>query len=59
MISLARAKGLKITAEGIETIEQKAWLSELGCDDLQGYILSKPLLPEMISELHNGNARRA
>ena len=59
MISLARAKGLKITAEGIETIEQKAWLSELGCDDLQGYILSKPLLPELISELHTGNARQA
>jgi EAL domain-containing protein (putative c-di-GMP-specific phosphodiesterase class I) len=53
MISLAHAKGLKITAEGIETNEQKAWLCALGCDDLQGYLLSKPVLPEMISDMYN------
>ena len=53
MISLAHAKGLKITAEGIETNEQKAWLCALGCDDLQGYLLCKPVLPEMISDMYN------
>ncbi len=43
MIEMARAKGLKITAEGVETSEQLTALQSLGCDDLQGFLLSKPL----------------
>lgn len=43
MIDMARAKGLKITAEGVETAEQRAALERLGCDDLQGFLLSRPL----------------
>lgn len=43
MISMARAKGLEITAEGVETTEQKELLSALGCDHLQGFLLSRPL----------------
>ncbi|WP_313200067.1 EAL domain-containing protein, partial [Rhizobium sp.] len=43
MIDMARAKGLKITAEGVETAEQRAALESLGCDDLQGFLLSRPL----------------
>jgi len=43
MIGMARAKGLKITAEGVETIEQRAELERLGCDDLQGFLMSRPL----------------
>ncbi|AYD05136.1 EAL domain-containing protein [Neorhizobium sp. NCHU2750] len=43
MIDMARAKGLKITAEGVETVEQRAALESLGCDDLQGFLLSRPL----------------
>ncbi|WP_313200645.1 EAL domain-containing protein, partial [Rhizobium sp.] len=43
MIDMARAKGLKITAEGVETAEQRTALESLGCDDLQGFLLSRPL----------------
>jgi EAL domain-containing protein (putative c-di-GMP-specific phosphodiesterase class I) len=32
-----------VTAEGVETIEQLAALRELGCDLVQGYLLSQPL----------------
>nr|OAP92749.1 diguanylate cyclase [Rhizobium leguminosarum] len=43
MISMARAKGLEITAEGVETDEQRKMLGDLGCDHLQGFLLSRPL----------------
>ena len=42
---MALSKALKLTtvAEGVETIEQKEILSNLGCNLLQGYLYSKPL----------------
>jgi diguanylate cyclase (GGDEF)-like protein len=43
IIGIARAGGLKTTAEGIETGDQQAWLKAAGCDDLQGYLLSRPV----------------
>jgi len=42
-ISLASGLKLKTVAEGVETQEQKAILSTLGCDILQGYLYSKPV----------------
>jgi len=43
IIDMAKAKGLATTAEGVETAEQCAILQEMGCDDLQGYLFSRPL----------------
>jgi len=43
MIDMARAKGLKITAESVETTEQREALESLGCDDIQGFLMSRPL----------------
>ncbi|WP_462148274.1 two-component system response regulator [Pseudoalteromonas gelatinilytica] len=43
IIELAHSLGLQIVAEGIETLEQKGRLQELGCQIGQGYLLSKPL----------------
>jgi EAL domain-containing protein (putative c-di-GMP-specific phosphodiesterase class I) len=37
---------LQVTAEGVETPEQLAWLLDLGCDLGQGYYFSKPLSSE-------------
>lgn len=51
MIDLAHAKGLATTAEGIETEEQNRLLMEMGCDDLQGYLLSKPIPSAKVSEM--------
>ncbi|MDH0115635.1 EAL domain-containing protein [Rhizobium pusense] len=45
MINVARAKGLKITAEGVETTEQRDALESLGCHHLQGFLLARPLSP--------------
>ena len=43
MITMAHTNGLKITAEGVETDEQCLALKSLGCDSLQGFLLSQPL----------------
>ena len=43
IIAMARSLGLRIIAEGVETEEQLAILSELGCHEMQGYLYSKPL----------------
>ncbi|MCG6856495.1 MAG: EAL domain-containing protein [Salaquimonas sp.] len=43
IIELAHAKGLKTTAEGVETESQSKSLARIGCDDLQGFLFSKAL----------------
>lgn len=43
VLDLSRALGLRTTAEGVETEEQRARLSMLGVDLIQGYLYSKPL----------------
>ncbi|MGO9993074.1 MAG: EAL domain-containing protein [Steroidobacteraceae bacterium] len=42
-ISLAHSLGLKVVAEGIETPDQAKTLIDLDCDEIQGYLFSKPL----------------
>jgi diguanylate cyclase (GGDEF)-like protein len=43
IVNLAHAKGLRTTAEGVETTEQNDFLRQIGCDDLQGFLLSRPV----------------
>lgn len=51
VISLAHALRLNVVAEGVETEEQAALLLELGCDVMQGYLISRPVAPEQIPDL--------
>ena len=50
VISLAHALGLRTTAEGIEERAQWDHLEQLGCDQGQGFIFSKPLRPETLAD---------
>ncbi len=43
IIQMAHSMGLEVLAEGVETKEQLAFLNSLGCDKLQGYLVSKPV----------------
>jgi diguanylate cyclase (GGDEF)-like protein len=43
VIALSHGLGMRVTAEGVETAEQAAWLLEEGCDRLQGHFLSPPM----------------
>ncbi len=43
IVTIARNLGLSTVAEGVETNEQKAFMTEMECDVLQGYLYSKPL----------------
>jgi len=45
-ISMIKALGMTVLAEGVETEEQKNWLTEVGCDYLQGYYFSKAVPKE-------------
>jgi diguanylate cyclase (GGDEF)-like protein/PAS domain S-box-containing protein len=46
IVALARSRGLRTVAEGIEEQPQAEVLRELGCDTGQGYLFAKPLAPE-------------
>ena len=43
IVALAHSLKLKVVAEGVETRDQLAFLRGLGCDEMQGYLLSRPL----------------
>jgi len=60
MIAMAHARGMKITAEGVETLTQCQALKALGCDNLQGYLLSKPLSRAMaLSKIGSDTSERS
>jgi diguanylate cyclase (GGDEF)-like protein len=53
IVALGQALGLRIVAEGVETGVQQDFLTQLGCDSLQGYLLGHPLPAErFMLEIH-------
>jgi diguanylate cyclase (GGDEF)-like protein len=51
IIGLAHALGMEVVAEGVETQEQLALLNAMKCDQVQGYLLARPLAAERIKEM--------
>jgi diguanylate cyclase (GGDEF)-like protein/PAS domain S-box-containing protein len=50
-IALGHSLGLSIVAEGVETAEQAHALTSMGCDELQGYHLARPMSAHAVAEL--------
>jgi len=59
IFSMAHALDLRVVGEGIETDEQPETMARLGCDELQGYLISRPLPADQISAflLHQRSER--
>jgi predicted signal transduction protein with EAL and GGDEF domain len=43
VLGLARALDIPVTAEGVETSAQQRFLARLGCEQIQGYLIGRPL----------------
>jgi len=43
IIQLGKSLGMQVIAEGVETVEQEAYIISEGCHEGQGYLYSKPL----------------
>ena len=56
IVSLGQKLNLRVIAEGVETEAQAAFLRGLNCDEMQGYLFSKPLPAEGIEEMLRGTA---
>jgi EAL domain-containing protein (putative c-di-GMP-specific phosphodiesterase class I) len=54
IISMGKALGMTIIAEGVETTEQQTFLRDHACDEMQGFLFSKPILPEQLADLLRG-----
>lgn len=50
-INLGHDLGLKVIAEGVETMRQAEVLRELGCDEIQGYLLARPAPADQVEAL--------
>lgn len=54
IIALGRALGLKVIAEGVETVEHEKFLLKEGCDEVQGFRYSRPVPAEEFLEFAKG-----
>ena len=51
IIDLAHRLKLRVIAEGVETEQQRRFLRDNGCDEMQGYLFSRPVSPEQLLKL--------
>ncbi|WP_315387786.1 EAL domain-containing protein [uncultured Stenotrophomonas sp.] len=58
IVHLGHALGMKVVAEGVETEQEEAMLRRQGCDEIQGYLYSRPLTPRDLAQwLRQGGAQ--
>jgi PAS domain S-box-containing protein/diguanylate cyclase (GGDEF)-like protein len=51
VVGMAHGLGLTVVAEGVETQAQRDFLTDVGCDLLQGYLFSQPVPPKALARL--------
>ena len=57
IISMGKALGMTVIAEGVETVEQEAFLRSHACDEMQGFLFSKPLPAREMADLLRAEAQ--
>jgi len=56
IVQMAKSLGITTIAEGVETKEALNVLLNIGCNEIQGYLVAKPMLPnEIVSFIANWN----
>lgn len=45
IVALGHTLNMSVVAEGVETLAQQEFLTRLGCDSMQGYLLGHPIRP--------------
>jgi len=58
VVAMAHGLRLRTVAEGVETEEQLEWLKRFGCDEVQGYLFSKPLPADEMGRFLASNFRK-
>ena len=59
IISMGKALGMTIVAEGVETSDQEAFLREHACDEMQGFLFSRPVTAQEMTHLLRSPPRLA
>ncbi|WP_187290243.1 putative bifunctional diguanylate cyclase/phosphodiesterase [Terriglobus saanensis] len=62
IVNIAHSLGLTVVAEGVETVEQRNLVYQMGCEEIQGYLLAHPMTPEelfILMSKHRNEAHSA
>jgi predicted signal transduction protein with EAL and GGDEF domain len=51
IISMGKALGMAVVAEGVETSEQETFLRNHACDEMRGFLFSRPVPPRELANL--------